>query len=208
MKALVFTTAYPNNVWPNANVHVRQRVAHVAALEECRVKVVAPVPYFPPLKLSQKWLFSQVARQEIIDGLEVYHPQYLMTPKVGMALYGLQMFLGALSTVRRVKRDFDFDLISAHTVYPEGLAGVLLGAYFHTPVVVSARGSDINLLRTFPVMRRLLRCTLNKADRVIAVSDALKRAMIGLGILDSKISVISNGGEPKKIPSFAQKESK
>lgn len=208
MKALVFTTAYPNNVWPNDSVHVRQRVSQFAALDECSVKVVAPVPYFPPLKISQKWLFSQVARQEIIDGIEVYHPKYLMTPKVGMALYGLQMFLCALSTVRRVKRSFDFDLISAHTAYPEGLASVLLGAYFNKPVIVSARGSDINLLQTFPLIRQLLRFTLNKADSVIAVSDALKRSMIGLGILDSKISVIPNGVDVKKFHSFPKEEAR
>jgi glycosyltransferase involved in cell wall biosynthesis len=88
------------------------------------------------------------------------------------------------------------------------LAGVLLGAYFKKPVVVSARGSDINRLRTFPVMRRLLRCTLTKADRIIAVSDALKRAMIGLGILDSKISVIPNGVDGKKFRRFPQAEAR
>src|SRR4029450_5438614 len=118
----------PNKGWGNDSVQGGERGSQVAAVDEGSVEIGGAAPDCPPLKIGQKWLFSQVARQEIIDGIEVYHPKYLMTPKVGMALYGLQMFLCALSTVRRVKRSFDFDLISAHTAYPEGLAGVLLGA--------------------------------------------------------------------------------
>jgi glycosyltransferase involved in cell wall biosynthesis len=114
-----------------------------------------------------------------------------------MALYGWMMFLSVLPAVRRIQKDFDFDLIDAHYVYPDGFAAVLLGWIFKKPVVVSARGSDINLFKTFPLIRKLLRYVLRRAARVVAVSKALKEAMVTLGIPEEKISCIPNGVDPE-----------
>jgi teichuronic acid biosynthesis glycosyltransferase TuaC len=199
MKVLTFTSLYPNNIWPHHGVFVKERMTHVAALKGCEVKVVAPVPYFPPLRINQRWRFSQVHRQEVIEGLEVYHPRYVMIPKIGMALHGWLMFVSVLPTIRKIRRDFDFDLIDAHYVYPDGFAAILLGRYLHKPVVVSARGSDINLFKDFPLIRRLLQYTLNGAHKVIAVSGALKETMMQLGTTEEKICVIPNGVDARKF---------
>jgi teichuronic acid biosynthesis glycosyltransferase TuaC len=199
VKILVFTSLYPNNVWPNHGVFVKERTTHVARLDGCQVKVVAPVPYHPRLKITHRWRFSQVHRYERRDGLEVYHPRYFMLPKVGMTLYGMQMFLSALPTVKKIRHDFDFDLIDAHYVYPDGFAAVLLGRMLGKPVVVSARGSDINLYAELPLIRRLLQYTLDGADRVIAVSGALRQAIVRMGIPEAKAAVVPNGVDLEKF---------
>lgn len=199
MKILVFTSLYPNNVWPNHGVFVKERMTHVAKLVGCHLKVVAPVPYHPRLKITHRWRFSQVHRREIRDGFEVYHPRYVMLPKVGMTLYGLQMFASVLPTVKKIQHDFDFDLIDAHYVYPDGFAAVLLGRLLGKPVVVSARGSDINLYAQLPVIRWLLQRTLHGADKVIAVSGALKHTMVHMGIQEAKVAVIPNGVDLEKF---------
>jgi glycosyltransferase involved in cell wall biosynthesis len=199
MKILVFTSLYPNNVWPNHGVFIKERMTRVAALDGCEVKVVAPVPYFPAVRLNWRWKFSEVSRLEMRDGIEVHHPRYFITPKVGMTFYGWWMFLSALRTVKRIQKQFDFDVIDAHYVYPDGFAAVLLGKYCKKPVVVSARGSDINLYRTLPVIRKLLRYVLTNADKAIAVSQALKRAMVQLGIREDKICCVPNGVDTQKF---------
>ena len=199
MKVLVFTTLYPNNIWPNHGVFIKERMAQFATLDGCEVKVVAPVPYFPPIKFNWRWRFSQVAKYEVRDGIDVYHPRYYMMPKWGMIFYGVLMFLSVLRAVKRLRNDFDFDLIDAHFVYPDGFAAVLLGKYFNKPVVVSARGSDINLFSTFPIIRRMLSYTLKKATRVIAVSQALKGAITNLRVPADKVFVVPNGVDMKKF---------
>lgn len=206
MKVLVFTSLYPNNIWPNFGVFVKERMTNFARLNGSKVQVIAPVPYFPPIKIGSRWKFSQVAQQEVIEGVPVYHPRYLMTPKVGMATYGLTMFLSVLPTVMRIKREFDFDLIDTHYVYPDGFAAVLLGRFFKKPVVVSARGSDINLFVNFPLIRKLLQYTLFSANQVIAVCQALKDAMIQLKVPENKISVIPNGVDVTKFYPVAKEE--
>lgn len=199
MKVLVFTSLYPNAEFPNQGVFIRERMANFARWSGHEVRVMAPVPYFPPIKGTARWKYSQVPRRETQGGIEVFHPRYLMTPNVGMMFYGVFMFLSVLAEAIRLRRNFDFDLIDSHFVYPDGLAGVLLGRYFRKPVTVSARGSDINLYKEFPLIRRLLRYTLGKADRVIAVSRALKATMVSLGVPDRKIIVIPNGVDANKF---------
>src|SRR5262249_42130545 len=109
------------------------------------------------------------------------------------------MFLSLLPFVTKLRHTFDFDLLDAHYLYPDGFAAVLLGAVLHKPVVVSARGSDVNEFNAFPLIRRMLRWTLNSATHSIAVCQALKDAMTDLRVSPSKISVIPNGVDTKKF---------
>src|SRR5438093_9006750 len=149
MNVLVFTSLYPNNVWPHHGVFVKERMTTFAQIEGCSVKVVAPVPYFPPIKLGHRSRFSQIAQREVIEGVEVYHPRYFMIPKLSMAFHGLLMFLSALPCIKKLQRNFAFDIIDAHYVYPDGFFGVLLGNFFKKPVVVSACGIVFNIISKF-----------------------------------------------------------
>ena len=208
MKVLVFTSLYPNNIWPNHGVFIRERMTQVARLDACEVKVVAPVAYFPPINFNWRWRFSQVARREFRDGLEVYHPRYFLIPKVGMTLYGWMMFLSVLPAVKKIQETFDFDIIDSHYVYPDGFAAIQLGRFFKKPVVVSARGSDVNLYRTFPLIRKLLQYVLRNADGVIAVSGALKQSMVQLGIPERRISSIPNGVDTEKFYPMSKEQAR
>src|SRR5205085_684612 len=84
-------------------------------------------------------------------------------------------------------------------VYPDGLAAVMLGALLKKPVVISARGTDINLFPNFKTIRPLVRLVLKRADAVIAVSQALKDIMVELGCSPDKITVVRNGVDPVKF---------
>lgn len=206
MKVLVFTSLYPNNMWPNRGVFVKERMTHFANLEGNEVKVVAPVPYFPPIRIGYWGRFSQVRRHEVIDGLDVYHPRYSIVPKVSMPVHGLLMFLSVLSTIKYIHNHFAFDLIDAHFIYPDGFAAVLLGRFLRKPVFVSARGSDINLFKNLCITRPFLRYTLGRANGVIAVSQALKDSMGHLGIAEEKIVVIPNGVDTQKFSPIPKEE--
>jgi glycosyltransferase involved in cell wall biosynthesis len=122
-----------------------------------------------------------------------------MVPKVGMASHGRMMALSLLPALRRLRREFDFDLIDAHYVYPDGYAAVCLGKLLGKPVVVSARGTDITLFPEWPAIRKRIKKTLLDADGAIAVSAALKQAMVNLGAPDDKIEVIPNGVDAAKF---------
>ena len=204
MKILVFTTLYPNNMRPNHGIFIKARINSVSKSNGCQVKVIAPIPYFPSVKIDQKWQFSQINEVENIDGIDVYHPRYFLIPKIGMILHGFLMFLSVVKSVKRMQQEYNFDLIDAHYVYPDGFAAVLLSRLLKIPVVVSARGTDIHLFRRFPVIRLFLKYTLYKADQIVSVSEALKKMILELNITKQKVTVIPNGVDTKKFFPFSK----
>ena len=208
MNILVFTSLFPNNVWPWHGIFIKERMAHFTRDGKSKIQVMAPVPYFPPLRISRRWSFSQVAHTEKIDGVQVYHPRYLMIPKVGMMFQGLFMFLALVPIMKKVQREFNFDIIDSHYAYPDGFAAVLLGHLLRKPVVISVRGSDVNLFSTFPVIRKFLRFTFQRANHIIAVSKALKEVILGMNISEEKIVVIPNGIDGDKFRPVPTREAK
>jgi glycosyltransferase involved in cell wall biosynthesis len=140
-----------------------------------------------------------VPRQETIAGLEVHHPRYFLLPKVMMPLHALSMYLFSLPCVLNLNRQWKIDCVDAHFVYPDGLAALLLARHLGVPAVVSARGTDVNEFPKFRAIRPMIRWTLAQSDGVIAVSAALKRAMLELGAHRDKTRVIPNGVDPRRF---------
>jgi teichuronic acid biosynthesis glycosyltransferase TuaC len=170
---------------------------------------VAPVPFFPPIRLHSRWhQYTDVHHREQIAEMEVYHPRYITIPRVGMALYGLLYFLSILPFMRRLNRVYPFDLLDAHYIYPDGLAAVLLAKALNKPVVLSARGTDINLYIKLPLIRRWILYALRNCDRIIAVSTALKRKMVAAGIDGRKIEVVPNGVDVAKFPAIPRHQAR
>jgi len=200
LRILTFTALYPSNVNPLQGIFIHQRVVHLARRPGNSVEVIAPVPYFPSWLPLPRWRqFSQVPREEEIDGVRIHYPRYPLLPRISMPAHGMLMYLSSLSLGLRLHRKKTFDCIDAHFVYPDGFAAVRLGRDLKLPVVVSARGTDINLYSSFRLIRPMLRRTLANAAGAIAVSADLKNKMIALGIPEAKIQVIANGVDTERF---------
>jgi len=190
VKVLVFTSLFPNNVWPNQAIFVRERVLHLARLPGVELRVVAPVPYYPPLP-GWRGAFRRVAPREERAGIEILHPRYAMLPKVGSRWHGAFLHQALRTRMGRLRREFPFDVIDAHYLYPDAYAAVRLGRELGVPVVSSARGSDVNLIGKTPGLAPLVRDVLVHSKRLVAVSAALGQAMREMGAVE--VSVIPNG---------------
>jgi teichuronic acid biosynthesis glycosyltransferase TuaC len=146
MNILTYTTLFPNSCSQELGVFIYQRMAHVARLSGNTVRVVSPVPYFPRWLPFQRWYkYALVPRSDRIGELEVSYPRYPLGPSIGMNVHGNLMYVGSQQEVKRLHGHQRFDCIDAHFVYPDGYAAVRIGQQLSIPVVISARGSDINL---------------------------------------------------------------
>lgn len=200
MRILTFTSLFPNQQRPEHGIFVYQRVAHLATRFGVHLEVVAPVPYVPGFWRFGRWgHFARVPRSEQIGQLKVHHPRYPLLPKVAMPLHGLLMFLGSLRCIRQIQERMGFDCIDAHYVYPDGLAASLAGKLLGIPVVISARGTDVNVFPSFRLIRPMLIWTLKEAVGVIAVSEALRLRIVSLGIAAAKVKVIGNGTDSDRF---------
>jgi teichuronic acid biosynthesis glycosyltransferase TuaC len=194
MRILTFTTLFPSANRPTFGIFVFQRVSHFAKRPGNIVRVVAPVPYFPSWIRSKRWgIYGQIPSDETFGDLQVQHPRYALLPGLLMPLHGLFIFLGSLFVVRRLHQQQHFDCIDAHYVYPDGFAAVLLGMALDLPVIISARGTDINVFPSFLAIRPMIRWALQHAAGIVAVAASLKNSIVGLGIPPERICVIPNG---------------
>jgi glycosyltransferase involved in cell wall biosynthesis len=194
MRLLSFTSLFPSSIKPNHGIFVYQRLAHLAKRNGNLVEVVAPLPYVPKrLVLAGGSEFARVPDRERIGHLTVHHPRYPLAPKISMPFHGLSMYLGAMGLARRLHREFRFDLVDGHYVYPDGLGAVLVARRLGLPVILTARGTDMNVFPRFLTIRPQIRWSLRQAAGVVTVSEALKAKVTGLGIPAEKVRTIGNG---------------
>lgn len=164
--------------------------------------MIAPVPWFP----SAHPVFGKYARfaaapaRETRRGVDIRHPRYVIPPKIGMTYAA-----SALARIfEREARDligegYDFDLIDAHYLYPDGVAAARAAKALGKPFIVTARGSDVTLLATYPRQREMILDAIRKADGVIAVAASLKEELVRIGAPAEKIRVLRNGVNLEKF---------
>ncbi len=73
------------------------------------------------------------------------------------------------------------------------MAAVLLGARFGRPVVITARGTDVNVIPRYHLPRRMIRWAASRAAGVDHGVQALKDSLAGLGVPADRIEVLRNG---------------
>ena len=200
IKILTFSTLFPNTVRPSHGVFVETRLRHLVASGEVSARVVAPIPWFPSTqpRFGEYAKFAAAPRAEVRFGLAVDHPRYFLPPKVGMNIAPLLLALSAKRVIQRMlAAGEDFDLIDAHYFYPDGVAAVLLGQWFNKPVVITARGTDINLIPQHALPRKMILWAARRAAGMITVCQALKDALVGLGVPAERIVALRNGVDLK-----------
>jgi glycosyltransferase involved in cell wall biosynthesis len=65
--------------------------------------------------------------------------------------------------------------------------------------VITARGTDINLIPKYAIPRRQILWAARKAAAIITVCDALRDELIALGVPGAKITTLRNGFDPKQF---------
>lgn len=199
-RILVLSGAFPSRAFPTYGVFVKERVKAIASLPGYEVRVIAPVPYFPPIKRFKRWyVWSQFPNEEIVDGLPVIRPRYVLPPKLGGYFEADLMYPAARRAADRIRKEFDFDLIDAHFVFPNGVAAVRLGKRFGVPVVMTGRGEDMLRFPEHPVKGRRIRRAIQHAAHCIALSREIAGAFENNGAHPDRISVIPNGVDTEQF---------
>jgi glycosyltransferase involved in cell wall biosynthesis len=196
MRILTFSTLYPNAAQPAHGIFVEQRLRRLIQSGQVDTKVVAPVPWFPSSnpRFGSYARLARVPARDTRHGIEVFYPRYPAIPKVGMTIAPLLLALAVRPMIRQlIAGGFDFDVLDAHYYYPDGVAAALLGKWFDKPVVITARGTDINLIPQHVLPRRMILWAARKAAASITVCQALKDEMVRLGADETGITVLRNG---------------
>ena len=201
LRVLLFSTLYPSSIRPGHGVFVETRLRHLLASGEVEARVVAPVPWFPSThpRFGEWARIAKTPLHEKWNDIDIEHPCYPLPPKVGMNIAPFLLAAFSLPTIRRLQRDFDFDIIDAHYYYPDGVAAALIARYLGKPFVVTARGTDLNLIPQYAIPRHLIRWAAAQADASIGVCQALMDSLRLLGAESAKLNVLRNGVDLKRF---------
>jgi glycosyltransferase involved in cell wall biosynthesis len=177
LKVLVFSRNYPNNVIKILGLWVEGLVRHLTKL--CEPKVIAPVPYCPPLPgQSQFTRFRAIERQRWADGIEVFHPRFLVGP--GHSLHQLEStmyYLAVRRLVGRLRERFPFDLIHAHFAYPDGVVAARIARRYGVPVIITEQVPWRPWMDDSPFVRRQSLRAISESTFQIAISRSVRDSM-------------------------------
>ncbi len=195
MKILTLSSLFPDASRPRFGPFVEAQVLSLASRGDVELRVVAPIG-IPPVPIALHPQYSalrHLPRRETWQGVEVYRPRFIHIPGVS-GRYDARLMARALQPLlAEIRKDFAFDVIDASFFFPDGPAAVALGAAFGVPVSIKARGSDIHFWGLQPAVRTQIIAAAQMAQGMLAVSEALKRDMIALGMPGDKIRVHYTG---------------
>lgn len=181
---------FPSKRRRHVGTFVLSRCIYISKI--CELRFVSP-RFFFPVTLQTDWLYMyrDIESKEIVEGIETYYPIVPAFPfYFNMLMQTLAIALFFILPLARIRKDYNFDLIHAQGIIPSGFAAVVLGMIFKKPVVLTACGADINDFPKIPHLRWFILYALNKANGIVAVSNALKNKVIELGINPDKVRFI------------------
>lgn len=187
---------YPSNFNSMSGIFVFKQ-AKALVQNGCEVKVVSPVPWtpFPFNVVNKKWKgYNNIPDKDVIDSIEVYYPRYLEFPRgILFQKSGYFMAKGIKNIIRKIYKNFKFDLIHSNVALPDGYSGMLINNYFNVPHIVTIHGQDFqNTINKNKKCREAVFRVLNSADKIITVSNKLKN-IVKEQEFCYKINVINNG---------------
>jgi glycosyltransferase involved in cell wall biosynthesis len=196
VRILTVSNLYPSEAKPVHGVFVEERMTRYAARFGADLRVVAPVPWFPfKHGFGEYSRIARTPREETRKGIKILHPRVPIIPKIGMRLAPQAWRWRLRPLIQQIAGDWKFDLLDVHYIYPDAVALVPLARELGVPVVVSARGTDVHLIGNIRGPRERIRRACIDASAVIAVSSALAKHLVEIGVPERNITVVCNGAD-------------
>jgi glycosyltransferase involved in cell wall biosynthesis len=195
-RILCFSSLYPSAARPRHGIFIENRMRSLNRSGRVALKVVSPTPWFPfaSAAFGRYAALAKVPARDERYGIEVRYPRYPTIPRLGMSAAPRLMARATLGPIRRlIAEGFDFDVLDAYYFFPDGVAAAWLGRRLGKPVILTALGTDVNVLPNFPAPRRMIRRAADEADGMTTVCQALKDGLAALGVPPERIDVVLHG---------------
>lgn len=199
MRILTFSTLFPNALDPQHGIFVKTRLQQFLKRHDAAIRVIAPVPYAPPLCPGHWRRYRKVPAAERLDGIEIEHPRFLAIPGVGDGFRAKIMAASLRKSLLETVQTFRPDILDVHYGYPEGVAAWRLRPALERalgrrlPMTLTCRGTDLNLWPEIKGAGEEIRAMLRDLDQVIAVSEALRQRALALGCPPERAVTLRNG---------------
>ncbi len=195
LRVLILSTLFPDASRSTFGGFVERQTVGLAARDDVELEVVAPIG-IPPWPLSRHpryRAFSEVPEREVWKDIIVHRPRFPLIPMIGSRFSPGAIARTAMPLLHKIRARFPFDAINAEFFYPDGPAAMRLARAFDVPFSIKSRGSDIHYWGERAGCAKQILAAGNAADGMLAVSEAIKRDMVALGMPEERIAVHYTG---------------
>jgi len=186
VRVAVITRYFPTSHEPWAGHSAYQTLRILA--ERCELKVFYPESRYPSMLTPQSRAGRQIDWQHRVDGVDVEYIPYPALPAISRPVNG---FSASRSIVDRV-RAYRPDILLNYIIYPDGDAALRVAKALRVPLVVTAIGSDLNVIPD-AICGWLTRRVLREANFTVTVSGDLLKTARRLGAPVERSGAVLNG---------------
>jgi glycosyltransferase involved in cell wall biosynthesis len=202
---------YPSPRNPNSGVFIERQVRELSRLVP--LDVISPVPWAPRAlwALSARWRgYGRQPRETRCHDVPVHHPRYLQpVGQWSIPVAGAAMGLGSAPTARRIARERGTDVVHAHQLLPDGIAGALLARGLGLPLVCTLHGSDVTVAPFHdPVARAAARFVLRRCGGVIGSNGNLLEALARIGRPPLVTALVPYGVDAAQFTALDRREAR
>ena len=196
MRILSLSTLYPSAAAPNFGRFVELSLDAADATGEVEIVRISPngVPPWPLSRLLPAYRErAELARKDIWNGNTVLRPHFTLLPGMTPARNPTAIAKAVLPLAHKLHAEKPFDLVDAQFFWPDGPAAMQIADALDLPFSIKARGADIHYWTTVSGCREQIIEAAQKADGLLAVSEAIKSDIATLGVNPHKIKVHRTG---------------
>ncbi|MBI2651622.1 glycosyltransferase [Candidatus Woesearchaeota archaeon] len=201
IKILALTLSAPTKFHTRSGIFILNQLEYLK--NKCDIRILCPYPFAPKTKFLNRYSkYSSVPIIDSIGGMKVYRPKYFMFPrnKITLKFINLLLLIESYFIFRKSKKivdeiakKWDFDIVHTHEI----ISGFLIANYckkkYNKPVVITLHGEDITKYSKMKLLHALSKFSLKICDRIIAVSNSMKKEIYETCLSNKSIEVIPSG---------------
>jgi len=194
-RILSISTLFPSPARPAFGTFVANQMRAVAARGDVELTMIDPVGT-PPWPLSRREPYRSLRmmpEQSDTAGIPTWHPRFTLIPKLGGDSNPARIARAVLPLARRLHAERPFALVDAQFFFPDGPAAAIVARELGLPLTIKARGSDIHYWGNRPHALKQMLAAAGQAAGMLAVSQAMRKDMIALGMPEDRIFVHYTG---------------
>jgi len=189
-KILAISYLFPNCNQPNHGIFVLNRLKAMSKYAD--ITVINPIADSPlHRKISKFSHLRNIPELENIRGINVYHPRFFSIPGHLKSLEVLTYRRAVTKVLDKI--GYDFDLIDLHWTFPDLPCGYWLSKKMNKAFNVTLRGMEAFHLQDSGLRKHIVAYYLNKASKVISLSEEMALKADELSGTANRTSVIRNG---------------